>query len=231
MQVRLSILSTLCVAVLGGCATGIPDSAAGVADTPAKQYELDKAQRTIKPINGEVAASRAASDATSGDAAQLAGEARAALDSTAPADQPASGDTPDSAENAFGISEENNFKAVGEKRNIEQDKEFLARARANYKLIKPEPLPNRPSDTGPNIVQYALRTSNPVGEQIYRRGGLALESRNARNCAKYTSPDMAQLDFLRRGGPERDPKALDPDGDGYACDWNPAPFRNVRAGS
>mgnify|MGYP000454045377 CR=1 FL=1 len=44
-------------------------------------------------------------------------------------------------------------------------------------------------------------------------------------CAKYASADLAQEDFLQRGGPERDRKGLDPDGDGYACNWDPTPFR------
>ena len=35
----------------------------------------------------------------------------------------------------------------------------------------------------------------------------------------------AQIDFLAKGGPERDRLGVDPDGDGYACAWNPAPFR------
>ena len=46
-----------------------------------------------------------------------------------------------------------------------------------------------------------------------------------RNCADYRTPDEAQRDFLTRGGPERDSRGLDPDGDGFACGWDPAPFR------
>ena len=49
-----------------------------------------------------------------------------------------------------------------------------------------------------------------------------------RACAAYSSPDRAQEDFLASGGPERDRKSLDPDGDGFACAWDPAPFRAVR---
>ena len=53
--------------------------------------------------------------------------------------------------------------------------------------------------------------------------------RHAQACAAFASPDQAQIDFLARGGPERDRKGLDPDGDGFACSWNPAPFRKARA--
>ena len=39
------------------------------------------------------------------------------------------------------------------------------------------------------------------------------------------SSDLAQKAFLSRGGPERDILLLDPDGDGFACKWDPRPFR------
>ncbi len=29
------------------------------------------------------------------------------------------------------------------------------------------------------------------------------------------------------GGPERDQFGIDPDGDGYACRWDPSPFRKA----
>jgi len=29
------------------------------------------------------------------------------------------------------------------------------------------------------------------------------------------------------GGPKMDPKGIDPDGDGFACYWDPKPFRSV----
>jgi hypothetical protein len=38
---------------------------------------------------------------------------------------------------------------------------------------------------------------------------------------------MAQIAFLERGGPKRDTLGLDPDGDGFACYWDPAPFRKA----
>ena len=54
-----------------------------------------------------------------------------------------------------------------------------------------------------------------------------LAGRAQRACGHYPSPDQAQIDFLASGGPERDKLGLDPDGDGYACAWNPAPFRTA----
>ena len=59
---------------------------------------------------------------------------------------------------------------------------------------------------------------------MYDRGGIHLTSPEAA-CGKFASPDLAQMDFLQSGGPERDRKGLDPDGDGFACAWDPTPFR------
>jgi hypothetical protein len=82
-----------------------------------------------------------------------------------------------------------------------------------------------PGASGPNIVEYALSAPNSVGQQAYSRFMFAGQGRAARNCAGYASPDEAQRDFLARGGPERDSRGIDPDGDGFACAWDPAPFR------
>ena len=44
---------------------------------------------------------------------------------------------------------------------------------------------------------------------------------------RYASPDKAQQDFLAKGGPDRDRLGVDPDGDGFACSWDPRPFRTA----
>jgi hypothetical protein len=123
-----------------------------------------------------------------------------------------------------GISDEQDFNAVASRETIASDAERLQRNRANYQVIPPTALPERPSDTGPNIVQYALTTGNGVGEPAYSRSAVRLTSPDAA-CARYASADLAQEAFLANGGPARDPRGLDPDGDGFACDWDPGPFR------
>jgi hypothetical protein len=40
-------------------------------------------------------------------------------------------------------------------------------------------------------------------------------------CSNYSSPVEAQAAFIKAGGPDQDPDNVDPDGDGYACDYNP----------
>lgn len=80
---------------------------------------------------------------------------------------------------------------------------------------------------GPNLAAYALSATNAPGQAAWPRGGLKLTNSD-KACAKYVSPDLAQMAFLERGGPQRDPGNLDPDGDGFACGWDPRPFQAAR---
>jgi len=140
-------------------------------------------------------------------------------------------ESPDDAEvgpDTSTISDEQDFDAVSSRQTIESDAARLQANRAQYAVIEPTNLPNRQGNV-PNIVEYALQTDNPVGVQLYKRFGIRAEDRFLRNCAQYKSPSMAQQDFLARGGPVRDRKGLDPDGDGYACAWDPRPFRLAAA--
>jgi len=121
------------------------------------------------------------------------------------------------------ISDEQDFAAVSERETIESDAERLARNRAQYTVIQPTAVPER-TNTGPNIVQYALSTTHNPGTQMYSRSSIRFTDPQAA-CARYASPDLAQQAFLEAGGPERDRRGLDPDGDGYACAWDPRPFR------
>ena len=132
--------------------------------------------------------------------------------------------------NNAGISQENNFDVVAGQRSIEGDAQRIAQNQAQYEVIQPQALPQRTNGDQPNIVAFALQTSHPVGERDYARAGLNGAARAQRNCAKYPSSDQAQIDFLSRGGPARDRKGLDPDGDGYACSWDPTPFRKAAQG-
>lgn len=124
------------------------------------------------------------------------------------------------------ISDEQDFAAVSARETIESDKARIEQNRAQYVVIQPGDLPTRPGETGPNIVEYALATTHAPGVQLYPRRGLGLRDPLVA-CAKFGSPDLAQQEFLARGGPDRDRLGLDPDGDGYACSWDPRPFRTA----
>lgn len=130
--------------------------------------------------------------------------------------------------NGPGISDENSFDAVAGRQTIASDKERLAQMRANYQQVEPTALPTRSGSTGPNLASYALAATNGVGQSVYPRGGFNLTS-SERACNKFSSSDLAQTAFLTAGGPQKDGKNLDPDGDGFACSWDPRPFQAARA--
>jgi len=240
------MLGVVAMAGIGACAPPIPyDSPGGVGGDSA--YERERAARDAAlagdgrpddagmagaPLDatGGVVSAGAASGAS--EAERIAADARAALDAagdgSAGVGQWSGSDAPSAVLDTTGISQENDFDAVGEERSIEEDAARIARNRAQYETVRPEAIGERPEDLGPNIVDFALRTTHPVGTEMYGRMNFAAAARHERNCAGYPSPDQAQLDFLRKGGPERDRMALDPDGDGYACDWDPAPYRRAR---
>jgi hypothetical protein len=128
------------------------------------------------------------------------------------------------------LSDEQDFDAVSARETIESDAERLARLRAEYQVVDPGALPERSTATGPNIVAFALSTTNAVGQPLYRRSGFNADARFQRACARYATADEAQREFLARGGPEDDRMGVDPDGDGFACFWDPRPFRAARGG-
>ncbi|WP_417250003.1 hypothetical protein [Celeribacter sp.] len=209
-------LAALSVLGLAACDPAIPDSGAGVGFGSYSDYQAQREAELIAAGEGSAAGTvsalnsqAASSGSTSTDV--LISEAAAAI--------------PSSVENEVGISSENNFDAVAGQRSIEEDAALVAANRQQYQQVEPTAVPTRPSGTQPNLVEFALSTTNNVGQPIYSRLIPGAATREARNCAKYASPDLAQLDFLASGGPERNAKGLDADGDGFACSWDPSPFR------
>lgn len=101
--------------------------------------------------------------------------------------------------------------------------EELDRARSQLVVVEPEAVPR--TVEGVNIALYAQRTTNAVGEPVY---GRSVVGRVRSGCARYASADEAQRAFLASGGPTRDALRLDPDGDGFACAWDPRPYRQLR---
>ena len=98
----------------------------------------------------------------------------------------------------------------------------LASARDQLVVVQPGPLPNRTD--GVNVALFAMQTSNAVGESIYPRN-VGARVTGVGNCGRFRDADAAQRAFLAGGGPERDRYGIDPDGDGFACKWDPAPYR------
>ena len=89
-------------------------------------------------------------------------------------------------------------------------------------MIEPEALPQRRGGSFVNLAAYALSQKHMVGTKKFRRFS------SSGGCSRYSNdPDAAQREFLKSGGPARDRKHLDGDGDGYACGWSPEKYRNL----
>lgn len=225
---------------LAACEPSVPNSAARGVD-PGRgvgfgDYQTYQAEREAR-LNGRTPATTVTTpprvessnlEATAESDAAI--RAAAANSGVTPVEAAPGNPTPQIVSNSAGISAENDFSAVSAQRDIADDARLIAQNRAQYQVVQPEALPTREGTDRPNIVEYALRTTNPVGTPLYGRSSFGSESRHLRACAGYASADLAQEDFLASGGPEKDRKGLDPDGDGFACSWNPTPFRAVRGG-
>ncbi|MEM6276793.1 MAG: hypothetical protein AAF714_07560 [Pseudomonadota bacterium] len=203
---------------LAACSPQVPDSGAGVGFGTPEEFRTAQAARDAQletSINEDRTAEAVDLLIPGGDSSSEATTAEATGTFTA-------GQSRDTS----GISDEQSFDAVSARETIESDAARIAANREQMEVVQPTALPTR-SNSGPNIVQYALSTTNSVGQQVHRRSGLTSQNRFLRNCAAYPSPDVAQQEFLASGGPERDRLGVDPDGDGFACAWDPAPFRRA----
>ncbi|MEM8654357.1 MAG: excalibur calcium-binding domain-containing protein [Pseudomonadota bacterium] len=251
-----AVLMLGAVAGLAACQPAIPDSGAGVVD-PGRGVGFDNPNtlaareardaqlsgpgvpaapavgaQALPPVGQGATTPRAVSNPAGLDAelAQIAAQNDAAA-ASANSGQAVINASPSNAApvilNNPGISDENNFDAVASRESIESDAARLEVNRQQYQVVQPTALPSRTGNAQPNVVQYALQTRHPKGTQVHRRFSVASASKFQRNCAEYSSADEAQIDFLARGGPARDRRGLDPDGDGYACAWDPAPFRRA----
>lgn len=233
---------------LSACQPAVPDSGApnigrGVGFDSAAQAQQAQRNAALARSTAVPAPTPVSSTPLSGSAQETAAETQRVLAATssngtngvgttaatnsgvAPVDASPSNPAP-ALVNDAGISQENNFDAVSARRSIESDAQRIDANAAQYRIVQPEALPSRTA-TGPNVVEYALANTHPVGTAKYRRSAFSSQSRAARKCAQFPRPVMAQIAFLEAGGPKRDRAGLDPDGDGYACSWDPAPFRKA----
>jgi len=220
--------------LLQACSPQVPASNAGPGFNDYADYELERARREASlagngsttfqaPVTVQSSAIGQSSSIGSSDlAAAGIGQSTAPMSSSNVA--PIANTAPAAPQNNTSISDEQDFDAVASRETIESDAARRAQQASMREQIMPTALPTRSGHEGANIVEYALKAPNRKGQEWYSRSVFATQAKYQRNCAKYTSPDAAQRDFLDSGGPDRDRKGLDPDGDGFACGWDPAPF-------
>jgi hypothetical protein len=243
---KFGILIVVTLAGLAACAPTVVPTERGVGFDDFSNFELERAQREAAltaPRSTIVPPPRVNTIASPNQTQAIPSSAlaQAGIGQSAPATAPAAvnlGSDPLRTQgldaspsnpapglvNATGLSDEQNFDAVSGRETIESDAQRRAAQAAAREQIAPTEVPERPTNTGANIVQYALNAPNVKGQEWYSRSILSGQGRFRRNCAEYPTPDDAQRDFLARGGPDRDRRGIDPDGDGFACGWDPAPF-------
>lgn len=240
---RIAALAAL--AALAACGGRVPDSNPNVgggvgfgdydtyqAQRLMRERELTRTRAVAVPEEQVIASEtlgvlNATRPGTQTQIASAAAAAPAPAPAAAPATAP---EVQVAAIGNPGISDEQNFDAVSTRETIESDAERLARQRQTFEVVQPQAIPDRPGDNSPNIVAYALSTNNLVGQPVHRRSGNVSDSAFQRACARYTTSDQAQEAFLKAGGPKSDRRGLDPDGDGFACYWDPTPFRAAKGG-
>ena len=98
----------------------------------------------------------------------------------------------------------------------------LASARDQLVVVQPGPLPNRVE--GVNIALFAKQTTQRGGRvDLPALGGARVAG--VGNCGRFRDArrGAARVPGRRRAGADR--YGIDPDGDGFACQWDPAPYR------
>jgi len=218
MRTPLILLAT---ASLVACSPTVPDDTSGVGFGSYDEYQeaqivRDRQLRGGSPVvSGPLAAEQGAPvPATAG---QTEAQATAAAAVAAIGQQ---GQVPVQTAridpNNVAISDEQDFEAVSSRQTIESDAQRRARQSAQYQVVQPTAVPERPTGGAPTPIEFALQVQHPLGQKVYSRSPFGAGS-VAENCAGYASSELAHKDKLK----------LDPDGDGYACAWNPGKYRQL----
>lgn len=229
---------------LAACAPQVPDSGAGVGFKDYDTYLAEQRARNealatgrqpqaiqppaqpVDPANDVVVVvERTPEQQTASDAvAAVRGTASSATPVVTP--QVAAAQAP--ASDNPNLSDEQDFQAVSSRQTIQSDADRRAAQSAQYQVIAPKAVPSRPRNSSQTPIEFAVATSHPIGQKVYRRSPFGA-GKSAAACAKYTSGERAQEAFMKSGGPKRDKLGLDPDGDGYACRWDPSVYRVARS--
>ena len=217
-----AIFASLVTAGLAACAPPVPDdtgSGVGFGDYDSYIEQQLARDRELSGINAP------ASQTPSAGATESQQLAAAALAAIGQGGAPARQTDPRNP----GISDEQDFNAMSQRQTIASDAARRESQQGQFKEVTPTAVPTRPGSSTPTPIEFALQVSHPVGQKVYSRSVFG-RGKAAANCSRYASADLAQDAFLKAGGPDRDKLKLDPDGDGYACGWNPSKYRSLVQG-
>ena len=129
-----------------------------------------------------------------------------------------------------GLSENHNHIDLSlstlEQQNI--DKEMAAKKLEDARKERVEVVVDKSKDytNYVNVASFARNTKNKKGEKVYTRLSFSIYD-NWNECSKFRTQDDAQRKFIKDGGPYNDKFNLDPDGDGFACEWDPEIYREL----
>lgn len=117
-----------------------------------------------------------------------------------------------------------------EQQKVEREEAARRREAARQQLvvINPETAPQVNTSANANVVRFARSTTHSVGDRVYSRNVLRSRSQSNSVCRRFSAAEDAQRQFLANGGPQEDRYNLDPDGDGFACDFDPSVYRQLR---
>ncbi len=124
------------------------------------------------------------------------------------------------------VSDEQDFASVVQRETIESDSQRIKENEENLLIYDPIDHPEKAGQS--DVVSFALNTKHTPGTVLFRRNTLFFNrDQYLERCNAYIDSEAAQQAFLDAGGPEEDDLKLDPDGDGFACSWNPVKYRLV----
>ncbi|MHA3913777.1 hypothetical protein [Halovulum sp. GXIMD14793] len=113
-----------------------------------------------------------------------------------------------------------------QKRQREAAAQIREENRQKLVVINPEPVPN--VNVNANVIKFARETTHPKGTKVYNRPSFRDRLQSASVCRRFKTNDEAQRQFLANGGPTTDRYNLDPDGDGFACNFDPEGYRKLQ---
>lgn len=232
------------IAVLGACATDVRGPAGGYGPfdpPPPAPFVPPEAISTLPPVDGQQPLNPAVAGAqTPGAPAEADPNAALARDVTAAlgATGAPSGDTTQTTQvgetvlpGSMGIdpnADSINLNLSSQEQQIRERTVAQQRREAAQQqlvIVEPEPVPQQ--DTNANVVQFARETTHPVGTKRYNRPAFRDRIQSASVCRRFDNDDEAQRQFLANGGPSTDRFNLDPDGDGFACQFDPEKYRKL----
>ena len=129
-----------------------------------------------------------------------------------------------------GLSENHNLIDLSlstlEQQNIDKEKAAKKLEDARKERIEIEVDNSTNYSDYVNVAKFARDTKNKKGEKVYTRSNISIYN-NWNECSKFRTQDDAQRKFIKDGGPYNDKFNLDPDGDGFACKWDPEIYREL----